>query len=208
MTLTRQLIPVLLAAALASCTQGPKGDPGPRGPEGPQGTTGPQGPSGPTGPNGPAGPALVVVDSPPGGATPAVLGPLIGYDQASGTVSFFRDGIIWPIDAGSGAINYPFPQGSTFYFETTDCTGTPWVNTGPEPVPLQGPLCQRGAGVLGACKGPYVLDVGRLGVLIQSRINPSTQACEQASFAATLSSVRAVASPVNAANLPLIVRER
>lgn len=208
MIVTRQLIPVLFAAAVAACTRGSKGDPGPRGPEGPQGPTGLQGPTGPTGPTGPAGPALVVVDSPPGGATPNVLGPVVGYEQATGTVSFFRDGIIWPIDAGSGAISYPFPQGSTFYFETTDCIGTAWVNTGPEPVPLQGPLCQRGAGVLGACKGPYVLDVGRVGVAIQSRVNPTSQACEAVSFTATLSSVRAVASPVNAINLPLVVRER
>ncbi|WP_157061377.1 hypothetical protein [Anaeromyxobacter dehalogenans] len=137
-----------------------------------------------------------------------MLGPLVGYDQATGTVSFFRDGVIWPIDAGSGAISYPFPQGSTFYFETTNCTGTAWVNTGPEPVPLQGPLCQRGAGVLGTCKGPYVLDVGRVGVAIQSRVNPTSQACEAVSLTATLSSVRAIASPVNPINLPLVVRER
>jgi hypothetical protein len=112
------------------------------------------------------------------------------------------------MDAGNGAINYPFPQGSTFFFETADCTGTPWVNTGPEPVPLQGPLCQKGAGVLGACKGPFVLDVGRIGIAIQSRINPTTQVCELDSFIGTLSSVRAVVSPVTALNLPLVVRER
>jgi hypothetical protein len=201
------LTTVLLALATA-CTEGPRGDAGPRGPEGPQGPIGPQGATGTTGPAGPAGPALVVTESPPGGAAPNVLGPLVGYDQATGTVSFFRDGIIWPIDAGSGAINYPFPQGSTFFFETTDCTGTAWVNTGPEPVPLQGPLCQRGAGMLGACKGPFVLDGGRLNVTIQSRTDPATGNCQLASFTGPLSSVKAVTSPVNPANLPLVVRER
>jgi hypothetical protein len=205
---TRQIIVMLIAVTLAACTDGPKGDPGPRGPEGPQGPEGVQGPTGSTGPAGPAGPVLVVTDSPPGGAPPNVLGPLIGYDQASGTVSFFRDGIVWPVDAGNGAIHYAVPQGSTFFFETTDCTGTPWVNTGPEPVPLQGPLCQRGAGLLGACKGPFVLDVGVLGVAIRSRVNPTTQACEQVSFTGTLSSVRAVTPPVNALNLPLAIRQR
>lgn len=199
---------LLVAASVAACTQGPRGDVGARGPEGAQGATGPQGPSGPTGPTGLAGPALVVVDSPPGGAPPNVMGPLVGYDQANGTVSFFNGGIIWPIDAGNGAITYPFPQGSTFFFQATDCTGTPWVNTALDPVPLQGPLCQRGAGPLGTCKGPFILDVGGIGIAIQSRVNPTTQVCEQVSITATLSSVRAVVSPVSALNLPLVVRER
>lgn len=199
---------VLVAVSATACTQGPKGDVGPRGADGPQGASGPQGPSGPTGPTGLAGPALVVIDSPPGGAPPNVMGPLVGYDQATGTVSFFRDGIIWPIDAGSGAVNYPFPQGSTFFFEAADCMGTAWVNTGPEPVPLQGPLCQRGAGVLGACQGPFVLDGGRLSVTIQSRTDPATGACQATIFSGPLSSVRAVASPVSALNLPLVVSER
>ena len=46
----------LMAAALASCGQGPKGDPGPQGPAGPQGVPGPRGPEGPPGPQGPQGP--------------------------------------------------------------------------------------------------------------------------------------------------------
>lgn len=204
----RPVILAALAVALAACNDGPKGDPGPRGPEGPQGPQGVQGPTGPTGPAGPAGPGLVVTDSPGGGAPPNVLGPLVGYDQGSSTMSFFRDGIVWPVDPGTGAIRYAFPQGSTFFFETADCTGTPWVNTGPEPVPLQGPLCQRGAGPLGACKGPYVLDVGVLNAAIRSRINSTTQVCEQVSFSGPFVSVREVASPVNARNLPLIVKER
>jgi hypothetical protein len=150
----------------------------------------------------------VVVDSPPGGGTPNVLGPLVGYDQTTGTVSFFRDGTIWPVDAGSGAVNYAFPQGSTFLYETPDCTGTAWVNTGPEPVPLQGPLCQRGAGLLGACRGPFVLDGGRLNVTVQSRTDPATGNCQPASFTGPLSSVRAVTSPVTVQNLPLVIRGR
>jgi hypothetical protein len=136
------------------------------------------------------------------------MGPLVGYDQASSTLSFFRDGIVWPVDPGNGDIHYAFPQGSTFFFETADCTGTPWLNTGPEPVPLQGPLCQRGAGLLGACKGPFVLDVGILNVAIRSRINPTTQVCEQVTLSGPFVSVREVASPVNARNLPLVIRER
>lgn len=199
---------ILLLASVAACTQGPRGDVGPRGPEGVQGATGPQGPSGPTGPTGVAGPALVVVDSPPGGAPPNVLGPLVGYDQATETVSFFNGGIIWPIAAGNGAINYPFPLGSTFFFETTDCTGTAWVDTGTDSVPLQGPLCQKGAGLLGACKGPFVLSGGRLSVSIQSRTDPATGACQPQSFSGPLSSVRPSTTPVNALNLPLVVRER
>lgn len=199
---------ILLVASVAACTQGPRGDVGPRGPEGVQGATGPQGPVGPTGPTGAAGPALVVVDSPPGGAPSNVLGPLVAYDQAAGTVSFFNGGIIWPIDAGNGAIDYPFPLGSTFFFETTDCTGTAWVDTGTDPVPLQGPLCQKGAGPLGACKGPFVLDVGRLSVTIQSRTDPTTGGCQAQSFSGPLSSARPVTSPVNALNLPLVVLER
>ncbi len=211
MTYTRHLTVLLIAALLASCAKGPKGDPGSTGADGPRGPTGPQGlpgGTGPAGPPGPPGPALVVVDSPPGGATPNVMGPLVAFDAAAGTVSFFKDGIVWSIDSGNGAIAYPFPLGSTFLFETTDCTGTAWVNTGTEPAPVQAPLCQRNAGPLGTCKGPFVLDVGRIGVAIQSRINPDTQACEAVSLSATLSSVRAVASPVSAISLPLVVRER
>lgn len=199
---------LLMVFSLTACTTGPKGDPGPRGPEGPSGQAGAQGLPGATGPTGLAGPALVVTDSPPGGATPNVMGPLVGFDAAAGTVTFFKDGIVWTIDSGNGAIAYPFPQGSTFLFETADCTGTAWVNTGTEPAPVQAPLCQRNAGPLGTCKGPFVLDVGRIGVAIQSRVNPDTQACEAVSLSATLSSVRAVVSPVNALNLPLVVRER
>lgn len=208
MTYSRHLPVLLMVAVLASCAKGPKGDPGPSGADGPRGPSGPQGLPGGTGPAGAPGPALVVVDSPPGGATPNVMGPMVAFDAAAGTVSFFKDGIVWNIDSGNGAIAYPFPQGSTFLFETTDCTGTPWVNTGTEPAPVQAPLCQRNAGPLGTCKGPFVLDVGRIGVTIQSRVNPDTQACEPVSLSATLSSVRAVASPVNALNLPLLVRER
>ncbi len=208
MTHLRRLPVLLMAVVLASCAKGPKGDPGPQGADGPVGQTGPQGLPGSTGPAGAPGPALVVVDSPPGGATPNVMGPLVAFDAAAGTVSFFKDGIVWNIDSGNGAIAYPIPQGSTFLFETTNCTGTAWVNTGTEPAPVQAPLCQRNAGPLGTCKGPFVLDVGRIGVTIQSRVNPDTQACEPVSLSATLSSVRAVVSPVNAINLPLVIRER
>jgi hypothetical protein len=123
-------------------------------------------------------------------------------------VSFLNGGIVWTIDSGNGAISYAFSQGSTFFFETADCTGTAWVNTGPEPAPFQAPLCQKGAGPLGTCKGPFVLDFARIGVAIQSRINPSTNLCEAVSFSGTLSAVKAVVSPVNTANLPLVVRER
>jgi Collagen triple helix repeat (20 copies) len=50
------LLALALAAALAGCGKGPKGDPGPRGPPGPQGVPGPPGPQGPPGPAGPMGP--------------------------------------------------------------------------------------------------------------------------------------------------------
>lgn len=202
------LAAAVLSAALAACTEGPRGPAGPEGPTGPSGPSGPQGSTGPTGPTGPAGPALVVTDSPPGGAPPNVMGPLVGFDPVAGTVSFFRDGIVWTIDSVNGAIEYAFPEGSTFFFETTNCTGTAWVNTGPEPAPFQAPLCQKNAGPLGTCRGPFVLDRGRIGLPIQSRINPANQQCEAFVTEATLSSVRAVESPVNALNLPLVVRER
>jgi hypothetical protein len=206
---SRALLTALLALiVLSACTEGPKGDPGPAGPTGPTGATGPQGPTGPTGPAGLAGPALVVTDSPSGGAPANVMGPLVGFDGADGTVSFFRDGIVWTIDSGNGAIRFAFPQGSTFFFETSDCNGTPWVNTGPEPVPFQAPLCQRAAGPLGTCAGSFVVDFSRSGVTIRSQTNPATGACEAVSFTGTLTAVRAVTSPVNAANLPLVVRER
>lgn len=206
---SRHLIASLaIAAVLASCEKGLKGDPGPAGPPGPRGDPGFVGSTGPQGAPGPAGTALVVTDSPPGGGTPNVIGPLVGFDPVAGTVSFLKGGIVWTIDSGNGAISYAFPQGSTFFFETADCTGTAWVNTGPEPAPFQAPLCQRGAGPLGTCKGPFVLDFARFGVTIQSQANPSTGVCEPASFAATLTAVKAVTSPVNTLNLPLVVRER
>lgn len=47
---------VALAASLAGCGQGAKGDPGPAGPAGPKGDPGPKGPSGPMGPPGSPGP--------------------------------------------------------------------------------------------------------------------------------------------------------
>lgn len=203
-----RLLALAVAAALAACSEGPKGELGPRGPEGPSGPSGPQGPIGPTGSAGPGGPALVVTDTPPGGAPPNVMGPLVGFDQVAGTVSFFRDGIVWTIDSGNGEIKYAFPQGSTFHYETTDCTGTAWVNTGPEPVPLQAPLCQKGAGVLGACKGPFVVDFSSIGVAIRSRTEPTTGACEAVSLAGTLTAVKGVTSPVNVLNLPLVLREQ
>jgi hypothetical protein len=149
-----------------------------------------------------------VTDSPPGGGTPNVLGPLVGFDPVAGTVSFFNNGIVWTFDSGNGAIVYAFPQGSTFYFETSDCTGQIWVNSGPEPIPIQAPLCQRGAAPLGLCKGPYVLEFSRIGVSVLSRINPATNLCEQVSFGATLSAVKPVVSPVNTLHIPLLVRER
>jgi hypothetical protein len=71
-----------------------------------------------------------------------------------------------------------------------------------------GALCQRGAGLLGACKGPFVLDVGVLGVPIRSRVNPTTQVCEQVSFTGPSHLVRAVTPPVNALNLALAIRQR
>jgi hypothetical protein len=148
-----------------------------------------------------------VTDSPPGGAPPNVMGPLAGFDQVAGTVAFFREGIVWTVDSGNGTISFAFPQGSTFFFETSNCTGTAWVNTGPEPVPFQAPLCQRGAGPLGTCAGSFVLDTARSPVNVNSHVD-ATGACVQETMTGTLTSVRAVASPVNAANLPLVVRER
>jgi hypothetical protein len=58
------------------------------------------------------------------------MGPLVAFDQVAGTVAFFRKGIVWTVDSGNGAISFAFPQGSTFFFETSNCTGTAWVNTG------------------------------------------------------------------------------
>jgi hypothetical protein len=206
-TMRALLAALLTVVVLSACTEGPKGDPGPAGPTGPTGPTGPQGATGPTGPSGAAGPALVVTDSPPGGAPPNVMGPLVGFDQVAGTVAFFRDGIVWTIDSGNGAISFAFPQGSTFFFESSNCTGTAWVNTGPEPVPFQAPLCQRGAGPLGTCAGSFVLDTARSPVTVNSHVD-ATGACVQQTMTGTLTSVRAVASPVNAGNLPLVIRER
>jgi hypothetical protein len=48
-------IAILLSFGLASCGEGPKGDPGPAGPPGEKGDIGPAGPPGPLGPQGPAG---------------------------------------------------------------------------------------------------------------------------------------------------------
>lgn len=209
MSAVRQaVVTIALAAALAACEKGPKGDPGPPGPPGQRGDPGLQGQQGTQGPPGAAGPALVITDSPPGGGTPNVLGPLVGFDPVAGTVSFLNNGIVWTFDSGNGAIVYAFPQGSTFYFETSDCSGQIWVNSGPEPIPIQAPLCQRNAGPLGLCKGSYVLEFSRSGVLVHSQINPTTNLCEQVSFGATLSAVKPVASPIHVLNLPLLVRER
>lgn len=199
---------VPLLVVMLSCQAGAKGDPGPAGSPGARGDPGIPGLPGTQGPPGPAGPGLVVTDSPPGGGTPNVFGPLVGFDPVAGTVSFLNNGIVWTFDSGNGAIVYPFPQGSTFFFETSDCTGQIWVNTGPEPAPLQAPLCQRGAGPLGLCKGSFVLEFGRSGVLVHSQINPTTNLCEQVSFGATLSAVKPVASPIPVLHLPLLVRER
>lgn len=209
MALSRHVLGLLaVATALVACEKGLKGDPGPVGPQGPRGDPGFVGSTGLQGVPGPPGPGLVVTDSPPSGGTPTVIGPLVGFDPVAGTVILFKDGLVWSVDSGTGSLRYAFPQGSTFFFETTDCTGTAWVNTGVEPAPFQAPLCQRGAGPLGTCKGPFVLDFARVGVTIQSQANPSTGICEPSSFAATLSAVRAVTSPVNTLNLPLVVRER
>jgi Collagen triple helix repeat (20 copies) len=49
------LVAFALAAALAGCGRGPKGDPGPAGPTGPQGVPGPRGAQGQPGPPGPQG---------------------------------------------------------------------------------------------------------------------------------------------------------
>lgn len=209
MSAVRQaVVTIALAAALAACEKGPKGDPGPPGPPGQRGDPGLQGQQGTQGPPGAAGPALVITDSPPGGGTPNVLGPLVGFDPVAGTVSFLNNGIVWTFDSGNGAVVYAFPQGSTFYFETSDCTGQIWVNSGPEPIPIQAPLCQRGAGPLGTCKGSFVLEFSRSGVAVLSQINPTTNVCEAVSFSATLSAVKPIVPPVNTRNLPLLVRER
>lgn len=206
---SRHLVVVLAAVAvLAGCEKGLKGDPGPMGPQGPKGDPGYVGSTGTQGVAGPPGPGLVVTDSPPGGGTPTVIGPLVGFDPVAGSVTFFKDGIVWTVDSGSGAVFYPFPQGSIFLFESADCSGAAWVNTGAEPAPFQAPLCQRGAGPLGTCKGPFIVDFARLGVTIQSRINPTTNLCESVSFAGTLAAVRAVTVPVNPLNVPLVIRER
>lgn len=58
---------MVLAAALAGCGQGPKGDQGPPGPQGPKGDAGPAGPIGPPGPAGPQG-----VAGPQGAPSPSI----------------------------------------------------------------------------------------------------------------------------------------
>ena len=57
MRVTHLVVVALLAACLAGCGPGPKGDTGPPGPQGAKGEAGPPGPPGPAGPAGPQGEA-------------------------------------------------------------------------------------------------------------------------------------------------------
>jgi hypothetical protein len=197
---------VAACLAMGACTKGDIGTAGPAGPPGNPGPVGAIGATGPVGPAGAAGPALVVTDSPVAG-TPTVLGPLVGFDAVIGTVTFFRDANVWTVETGTGVIRFPFPLGSTFFFETSNCTGTAWVNIRTEPVGVQAPLCQRGGGPGGACAGSFVLDVTRSPVNVAAHVD-STGACVPDNVPATLTSVRPVSLPILPLNLPLVVRER
>ena len=61
--------------------------------------------------------------------------------------------------------------------------------------------------VVSVCAGSFVLDTARSPVTVNSHVD-DTGVCVQATMTGTLTSVRAVTSPVNAANLPLVVSER
>jgi hypothetical protein len=118
----------------ASGPAGPAGPVGPAGPAGPQGVAGPAGPQGPAGPSGPIGPA-----GPQGPAGPAATGDIGGLrvvDSRGTLVGYFvaaaGDFAVVPINdswyrfqiAPSGFVTSTL---STFFFESADCTGTPFV---------------------------------------------------------------------------------
>ena len=111
---------------------GPRGDRGPRGLTGPQGAAGPPGAVGPQGPQGPAGvdafnPVIVDADG-------SVVGPVIDIGFAETSILVHADAgepvrlPVWNITHPS----FPFSgdglwQWGTLYYETTNCTGAPWL---------------------------------------------------------------------------------
>jgi hypothetical protein len=102
--------------------QGPQGPPGPAGPAGPQGETGPQGPAGPQGETGPPGEGClnvydandqylgILLDSKEGYITTIYIPSLDAITQLRRTGRIVRDDAV------------------SFYFESDDCTGTPYVD--------------------------------------------------------------------------------
>ena len=97
---------------------GPAGAPGPQGPQGAAGAPGPQGPPGPKGDTGATGPAVVVKD-----ANGNAVGTPVGYDGQS-IWTMLNDGTIEQVDATTGQIHYA----NFVFFESSDCTGTPFTN--------------------------------------------------------------------------------
>lgn len=102
--------------------QGPKGDPGAAGLQGSTGPTGPQGPAGPPG-------AFVVNDG-----TGATLGILVSVVDASTTVLFMNNGLLWRLNYETGQW---LPSGGTlgarFYYDSLNCEGNAYVATTTSP---------------------------------------------------------------------------
>lgn len=114
---------------------------------------------------------------------------------------------MWPVDAGSGVINYPFAQGSTFFFRDVrlhrDGGGEHRAGSGAAP----GARCGSAARASSALQG----DV-RAGWRQAQRDHPvedgySDGRLSSGELSGCCLSEVCVPSPVNVANLPLVERE-
>ena len=101
-------------------------DPPVAGPQGIQGLQGPQGPQGPVGVC--VTKSLVYVD-----ATGAVVGP---NDPTLGILYVDANGLLWPVDASTGAITLPAGI-TTYWYDNDTCTGTQYVGVKAPRVPFQ-----------------------------------------------------------------------
>ena len=110
--------------------QGPAGPVGPQGPAGMQGVSGPGGPAGPVGPVGPAGPpsaVLSVVD-----ANGHIVGPVIDADLYTSIANVLVGVGGVPIVLAVNGTTWIGNVNSPVYFQSTDCTGTGYVQRGAE----------------------------------------------------------------------------